>query len=773
MLSASDAYVGGSKQDFVTSAGRRLRDATAVAAATSERAPVSRSGTEGPTLRMSSDEGATLSERNSASMAHMALSLHSEFAFTDACATDGSLIPAPDNAPPDSPRGRPRTAWGLFRGPGRTLGGGMAAGSTVQDAETEAIRRCLRQVRQEAGTAAEAGARRVLILGDSLSVLLVIEQVWREGTYDALRSQHRRAMLEDITRLRLELGGVVFLWVRGHGGVFPNAYADTVAKAFLDEAPDGESPTQRVSLVRYLTGGAGHPWTDKVTWAAEPADRKVMHMTEAALQRWCVQQYLIEERKRVAHGGHGPPWLDERRLLGRKSGWWTAVVRSSSSGGRRAGSRTEASDVGAVMMLRDGKLGLPAEWDTQRAHDDVVGALLADREESRGTTPGGSAASELASCLHSMLRAVPRPPTSQTGARGTSRYHRAVDAALELVEAVQAGTRPTNEAWLAARQVFAGFLPTPPKSCWTRTRAGSLATDDTADGPAATAAREVSAAVGRASMAIWKAARSARQADARRRAAQEGAGHGPVDWRTVLQGDESEASDLEEDDDDADWIEGQGDAADEDGEDSDADAGGDDGNAGVDEDAGAPVQRTADAQAGQCTPAKAARARAPAAGADPEANGQYTMYTIVVPPGAGHTDGGLMGIELLGRHYTVHAPAGAREGSRLWLVVDGADLLVANHHGAMERRVEALSGGGPADKSKRTLVDDGEARDERARKRARAQGAREPTTGDEAAGADGGTADAAPGEGAGPSTAPAAERPGQPAPEGQSGRERR
>ena len=132
----------------------------------------------------------------------------------------------------------------------------METGSSVQDAETEAIRRCLLQVRGSAASAEAAKGRRVLVLVDSSSVLWVIEKVWRQGTYDALRAEHRRGMIEDIVRLRLELGGVVFLWVRGHGGVFPNAYADTVAKAFLDEQPDGRVPRQRVSLIRYLTGGA-------------------------------------------------------------------------------------------------------------------------------------------------------------------------------------------------------------------------------------------------------------------------------------------------------------------------------------------------------------------------------------------------------------------------------------------------------------------------------------------------------------------------------------
>ena len=41
-----------------------------------------------------------------------------------------------------------------------------------------------------------------------------------------------------------------------------------------------------------------------------------------------------------------------------------------------------ASTVGAVMMLRGGRMGLPAEYLPGRREDDVVGALLAAQDKA-------------------------------------------------------------------------------------------------------------------------------------------------------------------------------------------------------------------------------------------------------------------------------------------------------------------------------------------------------------------------------------------------------
>ena len=63
------------------------------------------------------------------------------------------------------------------------------------------------------------------------------------------------------------MGAVVFQWVRGHGGVHCNAYADMIAKACLDEEVGDDVGEQRATTVRYevrseMDGG----------WAGVPAD---------------------------------------------------------------------------------------------------------------------------------------------------------------------------------------------------------------------------------------------------------------------------------------------------------------------------------------------------------------------------------------------------------------------------------------------------------------------------------------------------------------------
>ena len=73
-------------------------------------------GRGGALLRMSVEEGETMDEDTTAAMAHMAVTLHEEYGFTDACATDGSRIPAPDGAGAGSVHAWPRDdfrIWGV------------------------------------------------------------------------------------------------------------------------------------------------------------------------------------------------------------------------------------------------------------------------------------------------------------------------------------------------------------------------------------------------------------------------------------------------------------------------------------------------------------------------------------------------------------------------------------------------------------------------------------------------------------------------------------
>ena len=345
-LGDEHAFAGGSKREFASSARRALRDAAARGAAAAEGRDVPWVGDDGPALRMSVDEGETLSTAATAAMAHMALTLHEEYRFTDACATDGSRIPRPAGARAGTVHGSARVAWGVFRGVGRTRGGALAAGASVQDAEMEAIRRCLRWVAEEAVQDGGLVQRRVLVLGDSIGVLQDIEAVWRMGTAEAFRLRNRRGMMEDIIRLRRELGAVVFQWVRGHGGVHCNAHADMIAKACLDEGVEDSVGEQRATTVRYEirseTGGS---------WAGVPADRRPLRLLETRVQRWLTLQWRTDREQTEPGGGTVDALLlDDAWLDGGGGTYWTQLVRRSGEGGRRSGSRGTASDVGAVMI---------------------------------------------------------------------------------------------------------------------------------------------------------------------------------------------------------------------------------------------------------------------------------------------------------------------------------------------------------------------------------------------------------------------------------------
>jgi len=348
---------------------------------------------------------------------------------------------------------RTRAAWGVYCGAGQAYGGALPSGSTVQDAEVWAVRQHLRRIVDEAGDAATE--RRVLMLVDSRSALDDIEGAWRAGRYSALRLRHRRGMLEDIVRCRLQLGAVVFLWVRGHGGIVPNAMADTVAKAYLDEPPEDARPRQTATLIRYgvhVAGGAV---------ATTPADRRPTALAERLAAAY-VRRWLTE-----LQGGRGDLLVDWAALEGDESGLWRAVLRLSSEGsevdrdvrdgGRAEGTRRRASRVGAVMMLRWGQMGAPAETGPG---EDVRDALMRHGAGAEGGDDGDGALRNILELLGDMQRAVP----TEEGTLST--YHATVAAARMVVQAMAAGDKPAAEAWEQARQVLSGLVPEPPLSAW-------------------------------------------------------------------------------------------------------------------------------------------------------------------------------------------------------------------------------------------------------------------------------------------------------------------
>mgnify|MGYP002047075011 CR=1 FL=1 len=112
----------------------------------------------------------------------------------------------------------------------------------VVDAELHAILLALRTV---AGRP-DAGARRCLIMSDSLTGLEMVERAWRRGVTWQGPQSGRAALLQAINHARERLELVVMMWTPAHCGVAPNAYADAAAKAYLAAA--AEAQTERMVL---------------------------------------------------------------------------------------------------------------------------------------------------------------------------------------------------------------------------------------------------------------------------------------------------------------------------------------------------------------------------------------------------------------------------------------------------------------------------------------------------------------------------------------------
>ena len=659
-LGDEHAFAGGSKREFASSARRALRDAAARGAAAAEGRDVPWVGGDGPALRMSVDEGETLSTAATAAMAHMALTLHEEYRFTDACATDGSRIPRPAGARAGTVHGSARVAWGVFRGVGRTRGGALAAGASVQDAEMEAIRRCLRWVAEEAVQDGGLVQRRVLVLGDSIGVLQDIEAVWRMGTAEAFRLRNRRGMMEDIIRLRRELGAVVFQWVRGHGGVHCNAHADMIAKACLDEGVEDSVGEQRATTVRYEirseTGGS---------WAGVPADRRPLRLLETRVQRWLTLQWRTDREQAEPGGGTVDALLlDDAWLDGGGGAYWTQLVRRSGEGGRRSGSRGTASDVGAVMMLRSGRLGLPAEYTAERQGDDAVGAMLAAQARAE---PGEGPADKLRAILGRMAEVVPgtREERGAGKRKRMSALKAALDGAAAFVEGLGEGRRPSPQLWDQARRIFTGFWPVPSREDWGEAGgddAASGAAGEDGEGVATRGARAATLLVRDAAWVVWAAARDARQREAQQ-------GEGGARRRA---GDEEGGSDEEDADDDSD-SEGEDVTDDEEHQGGGQGTGG--GGPGGDGDSGAGPEddggrgdgagASAEGGGGGGRPTPAGGASQGGRGAASSAAQRRRTWTILVPPG--YVDGGgqTLAADLGGRRTTFRLPDGVRPGDRV------------------------------------------------------------------------------------------------------------
>jgi len=163
-----------------------------------------------------------------------------------------------------------------------------------------------------------------------------------------------------------------------------------------------------------------------------------MRLIEARLQRWLTLRWRGERDQTDGDGGVADELLvDDAWLDGGTGSYWTQLVRRSGEGGRRSGCRGVASNVGAVMMLRGGRMGLPAEYLPGRREADVVGALLTAQAKAGA---GEGPADQLRRILEQMVELV--PGAGEAGGRKRRRMtalRAALDEASTFIEHVAAG----------------------------------------------------------------------------------------------------------------------------------------------------------------------------------------------------------------------------------------------------------------------------------------------------------------------------------------------
>ena len=113
-------------------------------------------------------------------------------------------------------------------------------------------------------------------------------------------------------------------------------YADTIAKASLDELVEGGQVEQRATLVRYETstreGRAG--LEGATVWTATSRDRRPLAMTEREVQKWLTVKWRTLKEEETESGGKvGGLLIDDAVLAGWKGPWWAQLLRRSSEGG--------------------------------------------------------------------------------------------------------------------------------------------------------------------------------------------------------------------------------------------------------------------------------------------------------------------------------------------------------------------------------------------------------------------------------------------------------
>ena len=512
-------------------------------------------------VRVSHDEALRMRADTSAYMLRLSLAVHAAHSFTNAAATDGSLL-AHGSAVT-------RVAFGAFGcsvSGCAVMGGALPSGSSVPDAELVAIVQYLEHVWTSVG--AGGTPARVLILSDCLGVLTAIEKARRARSLRELRTKHRRLMIGRVLALvnSARISVTVFVWVRGHRGVYPNHYADAVANAALrlpvrdttellaTLAAADAAFLHRVSTVGYAVPvftSEGYRWQETV------ADRSPLLLARRRLALWVVRELSSTicdgpTDRRSSAVACAAIVSGTERLDG-----WPAVLGYAASLPAKGGSGKQASSAGVVFMARSGQFGLPADYD--EADDTICSVCAAQacvnlQHAMLDVLHSSGGAHPLVTSLLAALDAMLTPLLLGM----SDAYRTAVLSARATMVRLVAGHSPGAAEWQQALAVVGGWLPHPGVQ---ELRRAAQVLVSKQGGTLDRAKRDIAGSVGHAtveaSTALWRIAAAWR---AKRQEADDGQG-----WTGAMQGDDErddgddEAFSEPEPDDDGDEADSEAD----------------------------------------------------------------------------------------------------------------------------------------------------------------------------------------------------------------------
>ena len=291
-------------------------------------------------------------------------------------------------------------------------------------------------------------------------------------------------------------GDLVLQWTPAHSGVFPNHYADVVAKAFLDRAPSGGGgtlPMRHGSLVQYAVELSD----SAVSWTA--GDRTLLPLMQTALGRYELRRVLDAAKHDVGElivkldGVGGWPWETA----------WTTVLSATSRDDQGGGTRRRATALGAVMRVRAGQLGL-GKLDYEGNAAERAPNAIAEVWRTVGT--GNGLGLRVADSIAAMAAAVAVPAGG-----GGGEFALALDEAARVVANMRrdGSGLPSATEWRRVRAVVSGALPEPPRTVKAATRARMAATAAVAGDAESNEGRdgEQLSAMARAARLVVKAAR--------------------------------------------------------------------------------------------------------------------------------------------------------------------------------------------------------------------------------------------------------------------------